>query len=591
MNAKNQKTNRILLYLPYLLFFSLATFFFSWFTNYIFFYQEKSSLFEVTLDYLAKHLNQPGGFLIYLNELLTAFYFHFWVGAVLVTLEICFIILLISKIAQKLAGRRVFFIPFVVGALLFYLQTSYQYSGFNTLGILLQLLLFYVSIQWFTGKREWIIALLFPGWYFLTGSFSLLFLILFLIHLVVKHEKDFWMKLVVLVLATLLFFYLGEKYLFFQTINTLLVYPFSFQKTGMQQYLFFTVVVFIALLPLLFTIHPKLIVRLRNKRIPWFELSPFVVILGLVLLAPSRIDKKNSHYFYVEKLFYEHKYNEIIAFNSQFPTNNILTCYLNNIALAETGRLNDQLFRFPQSPDGGTLYLKWELLGEVLRRGGYFYYSLGMVNEAQRWAYEYMVMRGNTPEGIKMLIKTELINGNYKAAAKYISILKNSVFYRKEADKYEKMLFNDAAVNADAELGSKRRLKPKHDFFVLSDDPAANIDLVLAADSTNQMAVQYKFASLLLQKDLRKIAKALPLLEKAGFKRIPQNIEEAAIACQLLKVAQLPDMKYLQFSSDATQRFTTYYKIFEQNSSNKVQAQRALSRNFADTFWYYVFFS
>lgn len=202
-----------------------------------------------------------------------------------------------------------------------------------------------------------------------------------------------------------------------------------------------------------------------------------------------------------------------------------------------------------------------------------------------------MVMRGNTPEGIKMLIKTELINGNYKAAAKYISILKNSVFYRKEADKYEKMLFNDAAVNADAELGSKRRLKPKHDFFVLSDDPAANIDLVLAADSTNQMAVQYKFASLLLQKDLRKIAKALPLLEKAGFKRIPQNIEEAAIACQLLKVAQLPDMKYLQFSSDATQRFTTYYKIFEQNSSNKVQAQRALSRNFADTFWYYVFFS
>jgi len=591
MNAKNQKSNRILIYLPYLLFFSLATFFFSWFTNYIFFYQEKSSLFEVTFDYLLQHLNQPGGFLIYLNELQTAFYFHFWIGAVLVTLEICLVILLLSKIAQRLTGRRVFFIPFVLGAALFYLQTSYQYNGFNTLGILLQLALFYVSIRWFTGKREWITVLLFPGWYFLTGSFSLLFLTMFVIHLLVKHEKDFWKKLVVLVLATLLFFYLGEKYVFFQTIKTLLVYPFSFQDTGMQQYLFFTVVAFIALLPLLFNLHPKIIVRLRNKRIPWLELSPFVVILGLVLLAPSRIDKKNSHYFYVEKLFYEHKYNEIIAFNAQFPSNNMLTNYLNNIALAETGRLNDQLFRFPQSSDRGTLYLKWELLGEVLRRGGYFYYSLGMVNEAQRWAYEYMVMRGNTPEGIKMLIKTELINGNYKAAAKYISILKNSVFYRKDAKKYEKMLFNDAAVNADGELGNKRRLKPKHDFFVLSDDPAANIDLVLAADSTNQMAVQYKFASLLLQKDLRKIAAALPLLEKAGFKRIPKNIEEAAIACRLLKVAELPDLKYLQLSSVSAQRFTEYYKIFEQNSSNKLHAQRALSHNFADTFWYYVFFS
>ncbi len=216
--------------------------------------------------------------------------------------------------------------------------------------------------------------------------------------------------------------------------------------------------------------------------------------------------------------------------------------------------------------------------------------AFAMTNEAQRWAYEYMVMHGNTPEGMKMLIKTELVNGNYKMAVKYISILKKSVFYRKEARKYEKMLFNDAAVNADAELGAKRKLRPKHDFFVLSDEPRANIDLVLAADSTNQMAVQYKFASLMLQKDLPKIAQALPLLEKAGFSQIPKNIEEAAVACSLLKIAPLPELKQLKLALNAEQRYTQYYKIFQQNSSNKLRAKQALSRNFADTFWYYVFF-
>ena len=99
---------------------------------------------------------------------------------------------------------------------------------------------------------------------------------------------------------------------------------------------------------------------------------------------------------------------------SKHPTTNRLTIYLNNIALCETGRLNDRLFYFPQSPDGQSLFLKWEMYGEVLRRGAYFYYSTGMINEAQRWAYENMVMKGITPEDLRMLIKTEIINGNYR---------------------------------------------------------------------------------------------------------------------------------------------------------------------------------
>ena len=160
--------------------------------------------------------------------------------------------------------------------------------------------------------------------------------------------------------------------------------------------------------------------------------------------------------------------------------------------------------------------MKWELVGEVLKRGGYFYWSLGMINEAQRWAYEYMVMRGNTPEGIKMLIKTELVNGNYKVAAKYISILKQSVFYRDDAVNFEKLL-NDEAVGNDEELGLKRQLKTKQDFFVLAENPSANLDLIIAADSSNRIAVEYKFAWLLLQKDFENVTKLLPLLKSTGF--------------------------------------------------------------------------
>ena len=117
-----------------------------------------------------------------------------------------------------------------------------------------------------------------------------------------------------------------------------------------------------------------------------------------------------------------------------------------------------------------------------------------MINEANRWAYEYMVMRGNTPEGLNMLIKTELINGNYAVAEKFIYILDQSVFYRDEAQKFSRILFYDGKVEADSELGAKRKLKIRQDFFVLAENPLASLDGILTADSTNLMALQYQFA-------------------------------------------------------------------------------------------------
>jgi hypothetical protein len=105
------------------------------------------------------------------------------------------------------------------------------------------------------------------------------------------------------------------------------------------------------------------------------------------------------------------------------------------------------------------------MVGEILKRGGYFYYSVGMINEAHRWAFENMVMKGHTPGDLEMLIKTELINGNYAMASKYISQFGNTMFYRKDAREFRKFLFNDAAVEADPELGVKRETKLTYRFL------------------------------------------------------------------------------------------------------------------------------
>ena len=589
MITNNLKTNRIIQPAAYIAFFCLSVFYFCFFADYIFFYQEKSMLFQTSPDYLVEHLSQPGGFLVWLGELQTAFYYYPLVGALMVASEICLVIYLMTQIGRKVTTKTQFFIPFLTGAILFYLQTNYQFQTFNLLGILLQVFVFNLIVSFVKGKSGWVLFLFFSVWYFLTGSFSFILMMMLLLHLFFSDEKYRWPKMAILILPTILFILISKELLFFESAVKLLFYPYANQNIGNQQYLFFTAVVFIAFFPVLFKIRIARTQNLAIRKISVLQFTPFLIILVFGAITISRYDAKDQHYFEVEKLFYKQKFDEVIAYNEQHPSVNILTGFLNNIALAETGKLTDKLFSFPQSPDARTLFLPWELVGEVLKRGGYFYYSIGQINEAQRWAYEYMVMRGNTPEGLKMLIKTELINGNYRVAAKYISILKQSVFYRDEARRFESFIDNETAVLNDAELGGKQRLKTKQDFFVLAENPQTNIDLILAADSTNRIAVQYKFALLLLQKDFENVTRLLPLLKTAGFEKIPKNIEEAVVAYSLLNLGKYPEFEGFTVQPETVISFNRYYQIFKQNSNNKEQAEKAL-QEYRDTYWYHVFF-
>ncbi len=237
-----------------------------------------------------------------------------------------------------------------------------------------------------------------------------------------------------------------------------------------------------------------------------------------------------------------------------------------------------------------SLFLKWEMFGEVLRRGGYFYYTTGMINEAHRWAYENMIMKGLTPEGLKMLIKTELINGNYNVASKYISVLKKSLFYRNDAEAYERLLFDDDAVGAQPELGAKRKEKIEHDFFSITEDPYINIERVLAFDSLNVKAFEYKMAYLMLIKDYKGIASGLTKLESFGFKKIPVHLEEAAMVYRISNLGPMPYLGNLRIDPQIEARFKQFLQTFQAYGNNLKTAQPFLKQKFGNTFWYYAFY-
>jgi hypothetical protein len=573
----------------YYLAFFLLSFFILWkYTPYIFFYQEKSSIFLFSQSFFYQHLNRPGGTLEYIAKLVKTFFYYPWAGAVLIATQLFLAMLLIRQTGKIITGRAPYVLPFLTGAALLYLQTNYQYDTLNTLGILLQLLIFNLSVRYIKGHGVWLLPVLFPAWYYLTGGFSWLFAVLFHLHVLSSRDTRFLKVLAVCWITSVTLFIASESLIFHQTTGLLLTQPFSLQNTGMQSELFMVTLIFIALLPLLFRMGAKFLQGSSIIRAVSF--SPAFIIIASIILTVPRAEEKYSHYFHVENLFYQGKYDEIIDYNLKNPSHNRLTIFLNNIALCETGKLNEMLFRFPQDPEGGTLFLKYDLAAEVLKRGGHFYYTIGIINEAHRWAYEYMVMSGYTPETLKMLAKTELINGNHAVAAKYVLLLEETLFYRKEAKELKKLLYNDAAIETHAEYGAKKRIKPKTDFFVVDNDPVSSLLRITAADPDNIPALEYKFAYLLLKKEMDQIAMNLPLLEKAGFTKIPLHIGEVATAVRMLQPANYPVMMKLQPPDQTLQRFENFYQIFMQNRADMRRAKKVMEADFADTFWYYFFF-
>jgi len=582
--------NRLLKWLPYLVFFAGSYIYFGFFADYILFYQEKSSLFIFSHDFLIENIHQPGGLLIWLAKFLSTFFYYPVAGAVIVSAVIILIILSISKIIGLLTGKDAKIFPFIIGLTLFSLQTEYRFFLYNNLGILLQLALFWLAIKYLKQVNGWIPVAINPLWYFATGGFAWVFLLMLTFCFIFDKEKKGWIKIIALWCLNFLIIYISKEILFFQPLKILLLFPFTEANTGLQQVYFLSVTGILSILPLISKIKLRVPSRISVSEFTGSIIITIFMILILFIIGLQRFDKKIEQYFHVENLFYQHKYNEVIAFNSANPSTNSLTIFLNNIALCEKDKLNDLLFHFPQSPDGQTLFLKWEMSGEILRRGGYFYYTIVMVNEAHRWAFENMVMRGLTPEGLKMLIKTELINRNYEVASKYIAILKHTIFYKKEANAFEKLLFNDAAVNTDSELGPKKQNKLNTDFFSITDDPYINIERVLANDSLNKKAFEYKVAFLLLRKDYQGIAKILPKFENLGFTKFPVHVEEAAMILSLFTNGKLPSLGNLVINRNTELRWNQYLSVFQQYKTDLKVAEPALRKQFGNTFWYYVFY-
>jgi len=585
--ATQVKENDILI--TVFLFFIMVFGYFCFLGNYVLYFQETQSLFIFSGDFLHQRLLKPGGLLEYAGRFLKQFYAGRVEGSLIISSVLALVPYLFHRINRRLLPGNSLSLPLMLipAVLMMIMQANYYHLMEYNLGFIM-VMAFYLFFISSSGKwRRIAVLILFPLFYYIAGGYAMIFAGMYIIHMLFK-EKDrnrFYLIPLLLILAGVSFL-VAVRILFLEPSANLIFYPLPWleDKSYLTAFIFLTA--FIVLYPLISNFASGFGKARFNTRT--FSLVEGFIILALGIIVVLRIyNPQTSRVVEIQKLVFAGKYSEAASLHERRPSLNLIGQYFYNYALAESGQLCDRMFRGRQDFGYSALILPW---GDVhLDRGAYFYYAVGLANEAHRWAYEEMTVYGFRPGNLKMLAKTSLINGDCQMAKKYLNILKKTIYYRKLANDLLKLADNPELIDSHPELGAKRKLLPKTNFFVQFNEPQNNLPLILEGDPNNREAFEYYLAGLLLTKNVEEAVANVKKMKAMGYAKIPRHLEEAVMI--IYNSRQIfPDVGGLPVSADSQNRFSQYFTAYLAARQNPVQLKTLMAEKFSDTFWYYFHF-
>lgn len=564
--------------------FFLAHFaYFRFFACYHLVYQEQTQLFLYNADYFSSFMAKPGGLSSFLGAFLIQFYQNPAIAALIVTLlSIALFFISVRMLSHyRVNGILWSIIPVM---LLTALQSHQLYLPGTTIGLLISCLffLFYISID----KDKFRYLLGFAGCtfiYFIAGSFAFLATILIVIH-ELAFSKDHRRFIVspAYILISILIPVISSKLIYFINAEEtwLSLIPVNL-KGPMLPFLFALLLFF----PLLLTIAKRDI----QSELNWKNvLAGIIVLISLSFcLIKYAFDRKTEILLRIDHHVQKGEWNKAAEYSFRYPGTNQLVLFYGNLALYKTGQMGDKMFHLPQAGINGLL-LEWKRNEVTPFIGGELFYQLGYTSEAYRWAFEAMVSMGQNPRSLKRLVVTSIIQDKAPVAQHYINILNETLFYRKWARHYQKLLDNPELLMNEKEILEKRHFEMHADILAALTGTGTGLLQLIRDHPDNKMAFEYYMASLLLDRDLDAFAENIFRIKDLGYSYIPVHYEEAMLAyMNHTKKNIVPDG--YSISRETLKRLSGYLKIFN-SARDRNQAARSLYKDYGGTYWFYMNF-
>ena len=530
---------------------------------YVLAYQEQLQLFLFDGDYFCERISEPGGLARYVAELLVQFYNAAAIGALIIAL----LFMLVQQLTWRLMrAKSHYLLSFLPALMLWYAMGDENVMLTYVVALVMALSVALAWTRWCAGIALWkklIVALVaIPVLYWLIGPMVLL------VALVMMP----WLVAVPAVVYALTLMLLSAQWLPFPMTRVMLGVGY-YRVPATLPYMLMTIPV----VTLLLTWFVKCLPQPRK----WVGYAEALVFSILILVPQAYgFDKKKYDLIEYDYLVRVGDWNAIIKKAEKQMPDLPMSVSATNLALAKTNQLGDRAFDFFQRGTEGLLP-RFERNFATAQLTGEIYFNLGLVNTAQRFAFEAMEAIPNYNKSarvVKRLAETNLINGQYEVARKYLKILEKTVFYRPWAQRMMAMLGDENAINRHPLYGMLRQYR-LHDDFLFSERELDKIcGQLFIHNQQNQMAAQYLLMMPLLDGDVSRFMNYVQYVQNR-IAYNPRHCQEA-IAFAFFQQRQNPPQGLV--SPLILQQMNDFSRMYSQDKNSP-----ELSR-YKNTVWYYL---
>lgn len=505
-------------------------------------YREQQQLFQTTSEYFNSLAARPGGVATYVGEFLTQFFNNFWIGAAVMTALLLLFLLLnylittifTSKSSETINTLRKAHSPslFTLNISLLSFLALFLFLGnpIVTLNFIVALTITLAGTCLILSAKKMpavyaMMIILTTLLYWLAGATTIVFTLLIIAFICTKKHTPFIHKAIFAVLSLAVLaanIYVWSSYL---------PYPISYQLIGIG----YTMIP--DRLDLLQVVVEALcilvpIIAIFLTRLPQKVMVPSLIaaeIIAIVILYPKAYDKTTYQLIDYDYMVRANDWNGILSYSDKHDPNLPLSVCATNLAAGMTGQLDSRAFNYFQHGTEGLIppFSKETLSSWTT---GEIFFQLGMINSAQRFYFEGMEAIPNynkSSRAIRRMAETAIVRGDYTLAKKYLTMLKNTIFYKKWAQRNLDLIKNPEAVDNHPLYGTLRKKMIDENYLFSEAEVDKTIGQLFLKDPGNNLAKQYLILYPLLQRDLNKFAQYMGVVVESQPKYNPLLAQQA----------------------------------------------------------------
>lgn len=571
----------------------------------------QQSAFLTDSSFFQSFARYPGGLSDYLSELISQFFIFNTFGSFLIVLVASVMGMIAVNLIRRIAGNVELRLGIfaVVLLLSIVLQSDYHYPFYASVRLLVAFGLIWIYAILFPKIGQWRFLLAFGmailAFYLAGGAALFVFTSsLVLIHLRFSANKADFIALPLLIAFSGFLPYLAYKYIFL--VDFSLVYSITHSKSPMilfydADYKLYTTYAFLPVSILIAVIYQKLKKRAKQNPVAQSENEPikktwhtpifrlalqFVFIVAAAILALNyTFDKATKDRTLVAFYGANGDWENVIKTAKSIDEYDLYTNVEFNKALANSGKLAENMFDYNQLAGSGGLFLDGLVTSDVLFLCSDQYSDLGFMHESLHWTFEAQTIFPNSPRLMKRLVLIYLINGNYQLAEKFLHRLDQNMLYRDWVKKYTAYLKDTSLIAKDPELSWKRKCEPPEEFSTSS--YRFKLVKLLEANPANKMAYEYLLSSVLLDGDLGNFGTLMKEYKSLIKEPLPRAWDEALVLYYYM-ANKTPEVGDIKFSKAKKDQFLAFIKAMKPFGNDWQSARNSLAKDFGTTYWYYL---